>query len=55
MSVTYLLETIWGYDPADYNDPGTVEVHVSHLRKKVGPKVGKHIVNVLGHGYKFEE
>lgn len=55
LSVTYLLETIWGYDPADYNDPGTVEVHVSHLRKKVGPKVGKYIVNVLGHGYKFEE
>ena len=55
LSIPYLLETVWGYDPADYNDPGTVEVHVSHLRKKLGPKVGKHIVNVLGHGYKFEE
>lgn len=55
LSITYLLETIWGYDPADYNDPGTVEVHVSHLRKKLGPKVAKHIVNVFGHGYKFEE
>ena len=54
MSVPYLLETVWGYDPADYNDPGTVEVHVSHLRKKLGPKTGKHIVSVLGHGYKFE-
>ncbi len=53
MSVNYLLETVWGYDPADYNDPGTVEVHVSHLRKKLGPKLGKLIVNVLGHGYKF--
>lgn len=55
LSITYLLETVWGYDPADYNDPGTVEVHVSHLRKKLGPKLAKHIVSVIGHGYKFEE
>lgn len=54
LNVTYLLETVWGYDPADYNDPGTVEVHVSHLRKKLGAKIGNHIVNVIGHGYKFE-
>lgn len=55
LSVSVLLETVWGYDPADYNDPGTVEVHVSHLRKKLGPKTEKHIVNVIGHGYKFVE
>ncbi|MFA6029081.1 MAG: response regulator transcription factor [Elusimicrobiota bacterium] len=55
LSVPYLLETVWGYDPADYNDPGTVEVHVSHLRKKLGPKAARHIVSVTGHGYKFEE
>jgi DNA-binding response OmpR family regulator len=54
LSVPYLLETVWGYDPADYNDPGTVEVHVSHLRKKLGPKAGKLLVNVVGHGYKFD-
>lgn len=54
-AVPYLLETVWGYDPADYNDPGTVEVHVSHLRKKLGPRLGKRLVNVVGHGYKFEE
>lgn len=54
LSVTYLLETVWGYDPANYNDPGTVEVHVSHLRKKLGPRHARHIVNVPGHGYKFE-
>lgn len=53
-SVNYLLETVWGYDPADYNDPGTVEVHVSHLRKKLGSRIARHIVNVAGHGYKFE-
>ncbi|UPT76068.1 MAG: helix-turn-helix domain-containing protein [Elusimicrobiota bacterium] len=54
LSIPYLLETVWGYDPADYNDPGTVEVHVSHLRKKLGPKLGKRIVNLPGLGYKFE-
>lgn len=54
LSVTYLLETVWGYDPANYNDPGTVEVHVSHLRKKLGARHARHIVNVPGHGYKFD-
>ncbi|MCX5789614.1 MAG: response regulator transcription factor [Elusimicrobia bacterium] len=54
LNILYLLETVWGYDPADYNDPGTVEVHVSHLRKKLGPALAKRIVNVPGHGYKFE-
>ncbi len=55
LSIAYLLETVWGYDPADYNDPGTVEVHISHLRKKIGPKLAAHITNITGHGYKFEE
>ena len=55
LSVPYLLQTVWGYDPADYNDPGTVEVHVSHLRKKLGPKLAKLITNLPGHGYKFED
>ena len=54
LSITYLLETVWGYDPADYNDPGTVEVHVYHLRKKLGPKIAKLIVNLPGLGYKFD-
>lgn len=54
LSIPYLLETVWGYDPADYNDPGTVEVHVSHLRTKLGHRLAKRIVNVFGLGYKFE-
>ncbi|MFI5346584.1 MAG: response regulator transcription factor [Elusimicrobiota bacterium] len=54
LSVPYLLETVWGYDPADYNDPGTVEVHISHLRKKLGPSLAKRLVNVHGRGYKFD-
>jgi len=55
LSVPFLLETVWGYDPADYNDPGTVEVHVSHLRKKLGPVLAKRLVNVHGRGYKFDD
>jgi len=48
-----LLETVWGHNLADYNNPHTVEVHISNLRKKLGPH-GKRIKAVAGHGYKFE-
>lgn len=54
LSVPYMLETVWGYDPANYNDPHTVEVHISSLRKKLGRRVAAHLVSVTGHGYKFE-
>ena len=54
LNVPYLLETVWGYDPASYNDPHTVGVHVSSLRKKIGPEIGARIISVTGHGYKFE-
>lgn len=46
----FLLEAVWGYDPAHYNDPHTVETHVSQLRRKIG---SRRIVNVPGCGYKF--
>lgn len=54
LNIPYLLETVWGYDPASYNDPHTVGVHVSSLRKKLGPDLGARITSVTGHGYKFE-
>ncbi|MBI5744858.1 MAG: response regulator transcription factor [Elusimicrobia bacterium] len=54
LAVPYLLETVWGYDPASYNDPHTVGVHVSSLRKKLGADIGAHITSVTGHGYKFD-
>ncbi|TPW20203.1 MAG: DNA-binding response regulator [Elusimicrobia bacterium] len=49
-----ILENVWGYDLALYNDPHTVEVHVSRLRKKLGPAAGKRIVAYRNVGYKFE-
>ncbi|HBA60634.1 MAG TPA: DNA-binding response regulator [Elusimicrobia bacterium] len=54
LSIPYLLESVWGYDPASYNDPHTVGVHVSSLRKKLGAAIGARITSVTGHGYKLE-
>ena len=54
LGVPYLLETVWGYDIANYDNPHTVETHVSSLRKKLGEKLAGRIRSVTGHGYKFE-
>ncbi len=54
LGVPYMLETIWGYDMATYDNPHTVETHISSLRKKLGPKLAARLVSVTGHGYKFE-
>ncbi|MDD5629462.1 MAG: response regulator transcription factor [Elusimicrobia bacterium] len=50
----YLLEAVWGYDLAEYNDPHTVTVHLSSLRRKLGPRLGRRIVTVPGSGYRFD-
>ncbi|MDO8803084.1 MAG: response regulator transcription factor [Elusimicrobiota bacterium] len=54
LGLPYMLETVWGYDMATYDNPHTVETHVSSLRKKLGPKLAARLVRVTGHGYKFE-
>ena len=54
LNVPYLLETVWGYDPAEYNDPRTVTVHVSSLRKKLGERFGARLTSVPGLGYRFD-
>ncbi|OGR45400.1 MAG: hypothetical protein A2X35_03935 [Elusimicrobia bacterium GWA2_61_42] len=54
LSVPYLLETVWGYDMATYDNPHTVETHISSLRKKLGTRMAARISSVTGHGYKFE-
>jgi DNA-binding response OmpR family regulator len=55
LTVPYLLETVWGYDPAHYNDPHTLQVHLSSLRRKLGTKLAKRIVSVPGMGYRFQK
>lgn len=53
LSPQYLLETVWGYEPEDYNDPRTVHVHMSRLKKKLGKTFGSRIENVIGAGYRL--
>ena len=50
---SFLLEEVWGYDPAERSDPHTVTVHLSSLRRKLGQRVGQRIVSVPGGGYTF--
>ncbi len=54
LSAPFLLENVWGYDTACYNNPHTVEVHISHLRQKLGPRAASRLVSVTGHGYKLD-
>lgn len=54
LSPRFLLERVWGYDPADYDDPHTVIVHLSSLRRKLGPALGRRIATVSGAGYRFD-
>jgi DNA-binding response OmpR family regulator len=51
---TQLYHTVWGYGASAPVDSHTVKVHVSSLRSKLGPDLGKKIVNVPGLGYRFE-
>ncbi len=52
LSRTFLIENIWGYEYL--GGTRTVDVHVRHLREKMG-KEGKKIETVEGVGYKFIE
>ena len=48
-----LLNRVWGYDYV--GDTNVVEVHISHLREKIGDKPARHIRTVYGVGYAFYE
>lgn len=54
LSPQFLLESVWGHDLAEYNDPHTVTVHLSSLRHKLGTRLGRRIVTVPGSGYRFD-
>jgi DNA-binding response OmpR family regulator len=53
LSPQYLLETVWGYEPETYNDPHTVQVHISRLKKKLGNGFAERLENVIGSGYRL--
>ena len=46
-----LLNEVW--DSNGYVLERTVDVHITHLRRKLGP-YGKHIITKSGYGYMFE-
>ena len=49
---TFLLDKIWGYDY--YGETRTIDVHIRHLRKKIGDNDSKLIETVRGVGYKIK-
>lgn len=53
LSASYLLESVWGYE-SDITTK-TLDVHISRLRKKLGPDLSKKIETIEGFGYKFIE
>ncbi len=55
MSRERLLERVWGYDY--YGDTRTVDVHIRHMREKLGEDSSqpRYVETVWGIGYKFRE
>ena len=51
LSREQLLQQVWGYDY--YGDDRVVDVHVGHIRQKLGGE--ELIATVRGVGYRFED
>ena len=54
LTAQQLLEAVWGYGPEAYNDPATVHVHVSRLRKKLGKNFSDSLTTLVNVGYRFD-
>ncbi len=56
MTRSDLLRDVWGSSP-DWQDPGTVTVHVRRLRRLIEADAASpdHIVTVYGVGYRFDQ
>jgi len=54
-SRSQLLDGVWG--SSDFREPRTVDVHVRHLREKLGPSPSepRYIQTVRGVGYRFAD
>jgi len=51
LSREQLLERVWGYD--FYGETRVIDVHIGHIRQKLGD--GRLIATVRGMGYRFED
>lgn len=51
LSREQLLEKVWGYD--FYGEERVVDVHIGHIRQKLGDE--RFIITVRGVGYRFED
>jgi two-component system alkaline phosphatase synthesis response regulator PhoP len=51
LSRDQLLQQVWGYD--FYGEERVVDVHIGHIRQKLGD--GRFIVTVRGVGYRFDD
>jgi two-component system alkaline phosphatase synthesis response regulator PhoP len=51
LSREQLLEIVWGYDY--YGEVRVVDVHIGHIRQKLGEE--RFIKTVRGAGYRFED
>ena len=51
LSREQLLQQVWGYDY--YGEARVVDVHIGHIRQKLGDE--RYIKTVRGAGYRFED
>ncbi|TBR20988.1 response regulator transcription factor [bacterium] len=49
-----LLEKVWGYEPGEYDDPNTVHVHISRLRRKLGKSFSDRLTTLVNVGYRLD-
>ncbi|MEI7528668.1 MAG: response regulator transcription factor [Elusimicrobiota bacterium] len=49
-----LLEAVFDYAPGTYDNPATVHVHISRLRKKLGKDFSARLVTLINTGYRLE-
>ena len=54
LTARQLLESVWGYEPEAYNDPATVQVHISRLRKKLGETFSSRLSTLVNVGYRLD-
>ena len=53
LSREHLLDRVWG--TGEYGDPRVVDVHVRHLREKLGATGERYVRTVRGVGYKLAD